>query len=86
MTTLSEVRPRLKKTLHELRTTGFRKLLPRHIHLRCYVCGRKMSNSHQFDAEDPPGAFLLETPCPECADKDSPSTFFDSSGKELEPI
>ena len=44
------------------RMTGFKPLKAGRIHLRCYACGRKMSNMDR-QADDPPDAVLCETEC-----------------------
>jgi|GEM_PF-5404939 len=49
----------------QLRTSGFRKLMPGHIHLRCPHCGRKQSNMRR-GKYDPPKAMLAETLCERC--------------------
>ena len=73
-----------KKTLHELRTSGFHKLRPGKIHIRCDVCGRKYSNAEtsEFDVE---GAFLAEFACDKCGqgNKGGPLRYFDAQGMEL---
>lgn len=70
--------------LTRLRTTGFRKLRPGRIHVRCYSCGRKMSNMGR-EEYDPPTAVLIETPCEKCAmgGKDPESFYFDAAGEEI---
>lgn len=76
-------RSEMSKSLRELRTTGFRKLREGRIHLRCYVCGRKVSNSTRMP-HDPPHAVLMEVPC-ECSqgDKGCDVFYFDANGDEL---
>lgn len=63
--------------------SGFAKLREGRIHLRCYKCGRKMSNVER-DEYDPPTAVLMETPCPECVDgMEPPTDYFDATGKQV---
>jgi hypothetical protein len=70
--------------LTRLRTTGFRKLRAGRIHVRCYVCGRKMSNMAR-EEHDPATAVLIETPCERCPVGKEPETFYyDAAGVEVE--
>lgn len=70
--------------LLRLRTNGFRKLREGKIHVRCYVCGRKMSNTAR-EQYDPPTAVLIETPCERCnAGKEPPTYYYDAAGVEVE--
>ena len=73
-----------KKSLMELRTKGFHKSKKGMIHLRCFLCGRKMSNMPRNDY-DPPDAFLVEVPCENCSQgaKDTPEYYYDVNGKEI---
>ena len=83
-TDVKQKAPRVKKSIHELRTTGFRKLKSGRIHLRCPDCGLKRSNMPQMEW-DPPSAFLVETICDgECSNgcKDAQFRYFDASGEE----
>ncbi len=75
----------LKKTIQELRTTGFNKLRPGKIHLRCPHCGRKHSNAERGEF-DPARAVLLETLCEKCCQgcKDGFEYYFDEKGKEVD--
>jgi hypothetical protein len=71
--------------LTRLRTTGFRKLRDGRIHVRCYTCGRKVSNTTRMDY-DPPTAVLIETPCEKCSQgcKEPESFYYDATGTEVE--
>jgi hypothetical protein len=71
----------MKKTLHELRTTGFNKLRPGHIHIRCSKCGRKQSNAVRTEY-DPESAFLAEVLCDKCSMgcKDCSPDYFNEKG------
>ena len=74
-----------KKSLAELRTTGFHKLKKDRIHLRCPTCGRKQSNMprEEFDS---PKAFLAEIICDRCANgcKDPETYYYDNKGIIIE--
>jgi hypothetical protein len=67
--------------LLDLRTSGFKPLKPGRIHVRCPVCGRKLSNMARGE-DDPSSAVLAETWCPRCvgSDYDSGTDFFDADG------
>lgn len=75
----------MRKSLLELRTKGFNKLKSGRIHLRCFKCGRKHSNSIRAKT-DPPEAFLLEILCDKCGMgcKDGHGGYFDELGNELD--
>lgn len=64
----------------------FGKLRDGKIHLRCYVCGRKMSNTDRDAESDPSNAVLIETPCPKCAgsDKGCETFYYDAQGETIE--
>lgn len=65
------------------RVSGFRKLKPGCIHMRCHTCGRKQSNGTRSEY-DHPTAFLVEDQCEKCAQGNLPTpTFFDKRGREL---
>ena len=68
-----------------LRTTGFRKLRPGRIHMRCWTCGRKQSNMPR-ESYDPTTAVLAQFPCPRCADTGAKGVnvaYFDARGAEV---
>jgi hypothetical protein len=69
------------KSLHELRTAGFKPLREGRIHLRCPSCGRKMSNMPR-DVYDPPLAMLMEVCCDRCSAgcKIDGGDYYDASG------
>jgi len=73
-----------KKSLIELRTKGFHKPKEGKIHLRCFICGRKMSNMPRNE-DDPKNAFLVEIPCENCSQgcKDCPEYYYDKNGKPI---
>lgn len=73
--------------LLRLRTTGFRKLREGRIHVRCYTCGRKMSNTHR-EPHDPSNAVLLETACERCSmgGKDHEVNYYDAAGSFIEAL
>jgi hypothetical protein len=79
------VSPRVKKSLHELRTTGFAKLRDGRIHVRCPDCGRKQSNAARLPDQDPSNATLIEVVCARCGQgcKDPESFWFDAEGNEI---
>ena len=64
---------------------GYRKLRPDRIHVYCPRCGRKFSNAHRGEF-DPPRATLVHCWCYRCGSggKDSPETFFDDRGREID--
>ena len=68
-----------------LEWAGFAPLRPGRIHVYCPHCGRKFSNSRR-DEFDPPRATLVHIWCDRCGSggKDSPETFFDDRGKEID--
>lgn len=74
----------MTKTLHELRTTGFNKLRPGRIHLRCPRCGRKQSNVERGE-HDPESTFLIEVLCDKCGVgyKDECAYHFDAAGNQV---
>jgi len=63
---------------------GFHPLRAGRIHVYCWLCGRKVSNSVRGEY-DPPRAELVQTPCERCGagGKDTPETFLDGRGKEI---
>jgi hypothetical protein len=75
----------MKKSLIELRTTGFAKLKKGKIHLRCSYCGRKMSNMDREEDFDPLNAFLAEILCEKCCiGAIEPETYYyDNKGNEI---
>lgn len=75
-----------RKSLLELRTSGFRKLRDGRIHMRCYSCGLKRSNVAR-QKYDPPNAVLIESPCEACCmgSKDPEWFYYDERGSELVP-
>lgn len=71
-------------SLRALRTRGFSKLRSGRIHLRCPLCGRKMSNARRSEY-DPPSAVLAEVACDKHSGlKDPPTNYFDKEGVEVE--
>lgn len=74
---------RPKKSLLELRTSGFSRLREGRIHIRCPQCGRKQSNALR-ESYDPPLATLAEIGCGDCAGsvgaKDCPIYYYDAKG------
>ena len=64
---------------------GFAPLRQGRIHVYCPRCGRKMSNAFRGEF-DPPRATLVHTWCDRCGagGKDSPETFFDATGAEID--
>ena len=72
-----------RKTLLELRTLGFEKLKPRHIHVRCPDCGCKVSNAERAE-DEPSNAVLAEVLCPDCGVGCRPTTYyFDADGNAI---
>lgn len=71
--------------MRRLQWAGYAKLRPGRIHVYCPRCGRKCSNAHRGEF-DPPRATLVHTWCERCGSggKDSPETFFDGNGKEID--
>lgn len=68
------------------RFTGFKPAKTGRIHLRCHVCGRKLSNVPR-ESTDPVNAFLVEAECdrhPERASLEPPSHYFNATGEELD--
>jgi ribosomal protein L37E len=68
-----------------LEWAGYHKLRAGKIHVYCPHCGRKVSNAERGEF-DPPRATLVHTWCDRCGSggKDSPETFFDANGKEID--
>jgi ribosomal protein L37E len=71
--------------MSRLEWAGFQRLRVGRIHVYCPRCGRKFSNAERGEY-DPPRATLVHTWCYRCGvgGKDSPETFFDDDGKEIE--
>lgn len=67
-----------------LRTTGFDPLKPGMIHLRCPLCGQKVSNAPRYQ-DDMPETVLVEVLCAICAgNADELSCYyFDAEGNEV---
>ena len=67
------------------RMAGWPKLREGKIHLRCYSCGRRMSNIDR-DEYDTPNAVLVEAECDKHTGSMEPPTFYyDASGTEIRP-
>ena len=65
------------------RQSGFRKLKPGCIHMRCPSCGRKQSNMKRSE-HDHPTAFLVEMECDNCGAGNFESLdYFDKRGRAL---
>lgn len=66
------------------RVSGFRKLKPGCIHMRCPRCGRKQSNGVRHPEFDHPTAFLCEDECEKCGQGNFPvPVYFDKRGRQL---